>query len=121
MYEINVGIPRFVIGAVGPTNKTLSVSPSVERPDYRNISKFLTFYISLSLFLSLAFDELVKSYAEQCRGLIDGGVDILMVETIFDTANSKAALFAIDTLFESEYDPIPIFVSKYIMINMCCL
>ena len=59
----------------------------------------------------LAFDELVDSYSEQCRGLLDGGVDVLMVETIFDTANSKAALFAIDTLFETDYQPVPVFVS----------
>ena len=62
--------------------------------------------------LSPAFDELVDSYTEQCRGLLDGGSDILMVETIFDTANAKAAVFAIKGLFESEYDPIPVFVRK---------
>lgn len=93
------GIPRYVIGAIGPTNRTLSVSPSVEHPDFRNIT----------------FDELVDSYSEQCRGLLDGGVDILMVETIFDTANSKAALFAIEGLFESQYKPVPLFVSGTIV------
>ncbi|KAM7172061.1 methionine synthase isoform 1-T1 [Macrochelys suwanniensis] len=90
---------RFVAGAMGPTNKTLSVSPSVERSDYRNIT----------------FDELVEAYQEQARGLLDGGVDILLVETIFDTANAKAALFALKKLFEEEYDPRPIFVSGTIV------
>lgn len=93
------GCKRFVAGAVGPTNKTLSVSPSVERPDYRNTT----------------FDELVESYSDQVRGLLDGGVDILLVETIFDTANAKAALFAIDQLFEGSYEPQPIFVSGTIV------
>ncbi|XP_064870262.1 methionine synthase-like, partial [Oncorhynchus nerka] len=67
------GCQRYVAGAVGPTNKTLSVSPSVERPDFRNVT----------------FDELAEAYAEQVRGLLDGGADIIMVETIFDTANAK--------------------------------
>jgi 5-methyltetrahydrofolate--homocysteine methyltransferase len=97
--EEATGQPRFVVGAVGPTNRTLSVSPSVERPDFRNIT----------------FDELVDSYSEQCRGLLDGGADVLMVETIFDTANSKAALYAIDQLFETMYTPIPVFVSGTIV------
>ncbi|KAG7171128.1 Methionine synthase-like [Homarus americanus] len=93
------GKQRFVAGAMGPTNRTLSISPSVERPDYRNIT----------------FDELVSAYTEQARGLLDGGVDILLVETVFDTANAKAALFAIQTLFEKEYEPLPIFVSGTIV------
>uniref|UniRef100_H3B9U9 Methionine synthase n=1 Tax=Latimeria chalumnae TaxID=7897 RepID=H3B9U9_LATCH len=92
------GIKRFVAGAIGPTNRTLSVSPSVERPDYRNIT----------------FDELVEAYEEQTRGLLDGGADVLLVETIFDTANAKAAVFAIDKLFE-EYEPRPIFISGTIV------
>ncbi|XP_068866437.1 methionine synthase isoform X4 [Aphelocoma coerulescens] len=87
------GIRRYVAGAMGPTNRTLSVSPSVERPDYRNIT----------------FDELVEAYTEQAKGLLDGGVDILLVETIFDTANAKAALFALQMLFEDEYASRPIF------------
>ena len=161
-----LGVPRYVVGALGPTNRTLSVSPSVERPDHRNISKknnnitctctviyiclymcalnffialfcplflffshstsfllspfYLLVFLPLSLSLSsplslsispIAFDELVDSYSEQAKGLLDGGVDILMVETIFDTANSKAALYAIETLFESQYKPLPVFVS----------
>nr|XP_056709313.1 methionine synthase [Euleptes europaea] len=93
------GSKRYVAGAMGPTNKTLSVSPSVEKPDYRNVS----------------FDELVEAYTEQARGLLDGGVDIMLVETIFDTANAKAALFALQKLFEEEYYPRPIFVSGTIV------
>ncbi|XP_029954265.1 methionine synthase [Salarias fasciatus] len=93
------GCKRYVAGAVGPTNKTLSVSPSVEKPDFRNIT----------------FDELVEAYSEQVRGLLDGGADILLVETIFDTANAKAALFAIDLLFGKSYDRKPIFVSGTIV------
>lgn len=74
----------FVAGAVGPTSKTGSISPSVEDPGYRNVT----------------FDELVEAYKEQCFALIDGGVDLLMVETIFDTLNAKAALYAIDVVRE---------------------
>ena len=84
---------------MGPTNRTLSISPSVERPDFRNIT----------------FDQLVDAYAAQGRALLDGGVDILTVETIFDTANAKAALFAIQLLFEEEYEPVPLFVSGTIV------
>ncbi|PNI55283.1 MTR isoform 6 [Pan troglodytes] len=96
---LQTGIKRFVAGALGPTNKTLSVSPSVERPDYRNIT----------------FDELVEAYQEQAKGLLDGGVDILLIETIFDTANAKAALFALQNLFEEKYAPRPIFISGTIV------
>uniref|UniRef100_A0A8C8ZWQ4 Methionine synthase n=1 Tax=Prolemur simus TaxID=1328070 RepID=A0A8C8ZWQ4_PROSS len=96
---LQTGIKRFVAGALGPTNKTLSVSPSVERPDYRNIT----------------FDELVEAYKEQAKGLLDGGVDILLIETIFDTANAKAALFALQKLFEEKYAPRPIFISGTIV------
>lgn len=94
-----LGVKRYVAGAVGPTNKTLSLSPSVERPHFRNISKFFCLFVphnsaSNTLFLALispAFDALVEAYTEQVRGLIDGGVDILLVETIFDTANAKVS------------------------------
>ena len=65
----------------------------------------------------VAFDELVDAYGEQARGLLDGGVHILLVETVFDTANAKAALFAIQTLCEGEYNPVPIFVSSLILSN----
>ncbi|XP_059964290.1 methionine synthase isoform X4 [Mesoplodon densirostris] len=96
---LQTGIKRYVAGALGPTNKTLSVSPSVERPDYRNIT----------------FDELVEAYKEQAKGLLDGGVDILLIETIFDTANAKAALFAVHRLFEEEYAPRPVLISGTIV------
>ncbi|KAB0383360.1 hypothetical protein FD755_005277, partial [Muntiacus reevesi] len=96
---LQTGIKRYVAGALGPTNKTLSVSPSVEKPDYRNIT----------------FDELVEAYKEQAKGLLDGGVDILLIETIFDTANAKAALFAVQKLFEEEYVPRPVFISGTIV------
>ncbi|RCN25271.1 homocysteine S-methyltransferase [Ancylostoma caninum] len=78
----------FVCGAIGPTNKTLSISPSVEKPEMRNIT----------------FKELVKAYGDQARSLLQGGVDVLLVETVFDSANAKAALFAIRGLFEDEGD-----------------
>ena len=87
--------PRFVAGVLGPTNRTASISPDVNDPAYRNVT----------------FDELVEAYAEAIRGLVDGGVDILMVETIFDTLNAKAALFAIDAYFENEDDRLPIMIS----------
>lgn len=90
------GRRRLVAGAMGPTNRTLSISPSVEQPEFRNCT----------------FDELVKAYGEQARGLLDGGADVLLVETIFDTLNAKAALFSIDLLFsEGGYERVPIFIS----------
>ncbi|KAJ3207529.1 hypothetical protein HDU67_007426 [Dinochytrium kinnereticum] len=92
--------PRFVVGAIGPTNRTASISPSVENPSLRNVT----------------FDELVEAYLEQVRGLLDGGSDILMVETVFDTLNAKAALYAIDLAFDEHgYDKVPIFVSGTIV------
>jgi 5-methyltetrahydrofolate--homocysteine methyltransferase len=87
--------PRFVIGCMGPTNKTTSLSPDVNNPGYRAVT----------------FDEIKDAYAEQANGLIDGGADILMVETIFDTLNSKAALFAIEEVFEKKKTKLPIMVS----------
>ena len=87
--------PRFVAGALGPTPKTASISPDVNDPAARNIS----------------FDELVTAYLEQTRGLAAGGADILMVETIFDTLNCKAALFAIDTYFAETNTRLPIMIS----------
>lgn len=98
-YMSLLGVKRYVAGAVGPTNKTLSVSPSVERPHFRNISKFFCLFVPHNsafntmflAFISPAFDALVEAYTEQVRGLIDGGVDILLVETIFDTANAKVS------------------------------
>ena len=87
--------PRFVAGSIGPTNKTLSLSPAVDDPGYRDIS----------------FDEMVEGYSEAVRGLLDGGVDILLVETVFDTLNAKAALFAIDRVFDDIGARVPVMAS----------
>ncbi|ACT49188.1 methionine synthase [Methylotenera mobilis] len=87
--------PRFVAGALGPTPKTASISPDVNDPAARNVN----------------FDQLVNAYLEQTRALVEGGADILMVETIFDTLNCKAALFAIDTYFEEVGRTLPIMIS----------
>lgn len=89
------GQPRFVAGALGPTNKTASLSPDVNDPGFRAVT----------------FDQLVEAYTEQIRGLIDGGVDLLLVETIFDTLNAKAALFAIHEYFDSINRQLPILIS----------
>jgi 5-methyltetrahydrofolate--homocysteine methyltransferase len=87
--------PRFVVGAIGPTNRTASISPDVNDPTSRNCT----------------FDELVGAYYEQCVGLVDGGADILIVETIFDTLNAKAAVFAVSEFLEHAGVDIPLFVS----------
>ena len=87
--------PRFVIGVLGPTNRTASLSPDVNRPGFRAIS----------------FDELRQAYRESTDGLIDGGADILMVETVFDTLNAKAALFAIEEAFDARGARLPLMVS----------
>ncbi|MGB8704681.1 MAG: homocysteine S-methyltransferase family protein [Gillisia sp.] len=87
--------PRFVAGSIGPTNKTASMSPDVNDPGFRAIS----------------FEELRKAYKEQAGALIDGGVDVLLVETVFDTLNAKAALFAIDELKEERNIEIPVMIS----------
>jgi len=87
--------PRFVAGALGPTPKTASISPDVNDPAARNVN----------------FDQLVNAYLEQTRALVEGGADILMVETIFDTLNCKAALFAIDAYFEEVGHTLPIMIS----------
>lgn len=87
--------PRFVAGAFGPTNRTASLSPDVNNPGYRAIN----------------FDQLVTAYFEQAKGLADGGVDIFLVETIFDTLNCKAALFAIDQYFEDSGKRLPVMIS----------
>ncbi|HWI14715.1 MAG TPA: homocysteine S-methyltransferase family protein, partial [Burkholderiales bacterium] len=86
---------RYVAGALGPTNRTASISPDVNDPGYRNTS----------------FDELVEAYTESLRGLLDGGVDLLLVETIFDTLNAKAALFAIDQYCEERGVHVPVMIS----------
>ncbi len=93
--KINPAKPRFVAGSIGPTNKTASLSPDVNRPEFRGIT----------------FEELRIAYKQQTEALIEGGVDILLVETIFDTLNAKAALFAIDEVFEERNIQIPIMVS----------
>ncbi|MDH4149210.1 MAG: methionine synthase [Betaproteobacteria bacterium] len=87
--------PRFVAGTLGPTNRTASISPDVNDPGFRNTS----------------FDALVAAYTEAVRGLVDGGADLLMVETIFDTLNAKAALFAIDSYFETQGVNLPVMIS----------
>ena len=87
--------PRWVAGVLGPTNRTASISPEVENPGARNVT----------------FDDLVAAYLEATRGLVDGGADILMVETIFDTLNAKAALFAIETFFEQSGMTMPVMIS----------
>lgn len=87
--------PRFVAGSVGPTNKTASLSPDVNRPEFRAIT----------------FEELRVAYKQQVEALIDGGVDVLLVETIFDTLNAKAALFAIDEVNVARKIDVPIMVS----------
>lgn len=87
--------PRFVAGALGPTNKTASMSPDVNDPGFRAVH----------------FDDLVEAYAVQTRGLVDGGVDLLLVETIFDTLNAKAALFAINNVLKEKNLRLPVMVS----------
>jgi len=92
----DISKPRFVAGAIGPLNKTLSLSPDVNNPGYRAVS----------------FDEVVDAYYEQIEGLVDGGVDILLVETIFDTLNAKAAIFAIKKYFRDTGKPeLPVMIS----------
>src|SRR4029078_746162 len=87
--------PRYVAGALGPTNRTASISPDVNDPVARNVS----------------YMELVDSYLEEAKGLVDGGADLLLVETIFDTLNAKAAIFALETLFEERGRRWPVIVS----------
>ena len=95
--EKNPNKPRFVAGSIGPTNRTLSLSPDVNDPGFRAVT----------------FDELVIAYQEQVRGLVDGGADLLLVETVFDTLNAKAALFAIDQFFTQNpnHSYLPVMVS----------
>lgn len=91
--------PRFVAGSIGPTNRTLSISPNVEDPGFRNVT----------------FDELVEAYYTQVEGLVDGGSDVLLVETIFDTLNAKAAVYAIDLYQEKTGRRLPLFISGTIV------
>ncbi len=87
--------PRFVAGSLGPTNKTASLSPDVNDPGFRGVT----------------FDELVEAYTEQTHGLVEGGVDILLIETVFDTLNAKAALFAVNNYLEDNQLNLPVMVS----------
>jgi len=89
------GRPRFVAGVLGPTNRTASISPDVNNPGFRNVS----------------FDELVDAYVEAISGLVDGGADIILVETIFDTLNAKAAVFAIKRYFDEHKVSLPVMIS----------
>ncbi|HIF09303.1 MAG TPA: methionine synthase [Sneathiellales bacterium] len=90
--------PRFVAGAMGPTNRTASMSPDVNDPGFRNIS----------------FDALVEAYTEAIRGLIDGGADLLLIETVFDTLNCKAAVFALESYFDAHRTRLPVMISATI-------
>ena len=93
--ERTPGKPRFVAGVLGPTNRTASISPDVNDPGFRNIH----------------FDELVAAYTESIRGLVEGGVDLLLIETVFDTLNAKAAVFAIESFFEESGVRLPVMIS----------
>ncbi|EXF47295.1 B12-dependent methionine synthase [Pseudomonas sp. BAY1663] len=87
--------PRFVAGVLGPTSRTCSISPDVNNPGYRNVT----------------FDLLVENYTEATRGLIEGGADLILIETIFDTLNAKAAIFAVQQVFEEDGVELPIMIS----------
>ena len=87
--------PRFVAGVLGPTNRTCSISPDVNDPAFRNVT----------------FDQLKDAYIESTNALIDGGSDIILIETIFDTLNAKAAIFAIESVFESRGERLPVMIS----------
>src|SRR5690606_26128258 len=87
--------PRYVAGVLGPTNRTASISPDVNDPGYRNVT----------------FDELVAAYTDAVRGLVDGGADILLIETVFDTLNCKAAIYAIEQYFERARLRLPVMIS----------
>ncbi len=87
--------PRFVAGVLGPTSRTASISPDVNDPAFRNVT----------------FDELVDNYVEATEALIDGGADIILIETVFDTLNAKAAIFAVKTVFERQEHELPIMIS----------
>ena len=94
-YSERTGQTRFVAGAIGPTSRTASLSPDVNDPGFRNVT----------------FEELAENYTESTNGLIDGGADVIMVETIFDTLNAKAALFALNELFHQRGARMPIMIS----------
>lgn len=87
--------PRFVAGVLGPTNRTCSISPDVNDPGYRNVT----------------FNKLVEAYAESTRALMEGGSDIILIETIFDTLNAKACAFAVELVFEEKGVSLPVMIS----------
>ena len=93
--EAATGIPRYVAGVLGPTSKTCSISPDVNDPGYRAIT----------------FDQLVDEYTEATEALMDGGADLILIETIFDTLNAKAAIFAVQGVFEARGEELPIMIS----------
>lgn len=94
--EFQSPTPKFIAGAIGPLNKTLSLSPDVNNPGFRAVT----------------FDEVVEAYYEQVKGLVDGGVDVLLIETIFDTLNAKGAIYAIKKYFrDSKKEPLPVMIS----------
>lgn len=94
-YKINPDSKKFIAGAIGPLNKTLSLSPDVNNPGFRSVT----------------FDEVADAYYEQIKGLMDGGTDLLLVETIFDTLNAKAAIYAIKKYFRASGKEVPIMIS----------
>lgn len=94
-FEITPHQPRYVIGVLGPTNRTASISPNVSSPGYRNIT----------------FDDLARAYREAVIGLLDGGADLIMIETIFDTLNAKAAIYAVEEEFNSRQARWPLMIS----------
>ncbi len=94
-FEARDGKPRFVAGSIGPTNRTATLSPDVERPEFRAVT----------------YDQLREAYAQQVRGLLSGGADLLLIETIFDTLNAKAALFAVEDVFGELGRRVPVMVS----------
>src|SRR5919206_178237 len=93
--EAQDGRRRFVAGAIGPTNRTLSISPDVNNPGFRAVT----------------FDQVKQAYVEQVRGLIDGGAELILIETIFDTLNAKAAIFATQSVFAERGVKLPIIIS----------
>ncbi|MGH2537557.1 MAG: methionine synthase [Candidatus Promineifilaceae bacterium] len=95
----NPGSPRFVAGALGPTNRTASLSPDVSDASARNVT----------------FDQLAAAYSDAARGLLDGGVDLLLIETVYDTLNAKAAIFGVETLFEARGERRPLMISGTIV------
>jgi len=93
--EAETGVPRYVAGVLGPTSKTASISPDVNDPGFRNIT----------------FDQLVDEYVEATEALMDGGADLILIETVFDTLNAKAAIFAVQEAFERQGEELPIMIS----------